>query len=681
MAQLLEADRHHVALPDGATVVVVGGGPAGAFFAIRILRKAHELGKKLEVLILEKKREVHFCQPAMLPAFWEGCNYCAGGISPRLADVLKENGLTLPDEIVEGRAAAVTVHGDWKSIELPIPEGRDMLSVFRGSRPAQRPGRYANFDSYLLNRAIDAGARVITANVRDVRYASSGRPLVSYPVTTHAGSRDETIEAEFVVLAGGVNHSPGMDVEGDCLFQSLQQMLPGFRPPKVRKTLICEMQAGEELLQDMKGEVHFAQYGSKDLHIEMSSLIPKGRWITLVLLGKSVDRADPIQYLEVVERFLKLPQINRLLPRKVELTPVCLCHPNMTVGVARGPFGHRIALVGDMAVSRLYKDGIFSAYATASALADCVLEVGIDRASLRARYWPVVRGFHLDNRFGRVVFLLNRLIFSHPVLSRIVYQALLTERKTEPKRRRRLASVLWKIASGDDTYRRILAAMFHPATVWMILMGGALVTARNHLTERVCGLSWTGFGRFSTGVSIEDVEKKRREIIDVLGIRPPQGSPEFERMYSIRIKADEARILHQLGKFGDSDRQYFTPRLIHVHRTAGNANEVGNTIRYDLFLRWLSFSVVLEKVVAARYLLYRVCSGFAQDGILAFDIDQEKGRCLLTIYVTFNFPSSRSPFKRLAWGLFRLVFPAFAHDVLWNHSLCKIKNLVEVEDR
>jgi flavin-dependent dehydrogenase len=202
MDHLPEFDRQPIVLPDGATVAIVGGGPAGAFFAIRILRKACELGKRLNVVILEKKKVVHFYQP-VLPLFWEGCNYCAGGISPRLADVLRENGLALPDEIVEGKADALTVHGDWKSIELPIPEGRDMLSVFRGSKPAQRPGRHANFDSYLLNRAIDAGVKVITAKVRDVCIATNGRPLVGYQVTTPAGSSDETIEADFVVLAGG----------------------------------------------------------------------------------------------------------------------------------------------------------------------------------------------------------------------------------------------------------------------------------------------------------------------------------------------------------------------------------------------------------------------------------------------------------------------------------------------
>ena len=172
-----------------------------------------------------------------------------------------------------------------------------------------------------------------------------------------------------------------MRVQSDRLFQAIATVLPGFRPPGVRKALICEMQAEEDLLQYMQGEVHFAQYGSGELHIEMSSLIPKGRWVTVVLLGKSVDRAEPSQYWQIMERFLQLPHIRRLLPNKARLKPVCLCHPNMTVGVARNALGPRIALTGDMVVSRLYKDGIFSAFVTATALADCILQQGIDRAA------------------------------------------------------------------------------------------------------------------------------------------------------------------------------------------------------------------------------------------------------------------------------------------------------------
>lgn len=664
-------------LPDGATVVVVGGGPAGSFFAIRALRKAREQGKTLNLTILERKTEVCFYQPLAFSS-WEGCNYCAGGISPRLADVLKENGLSLPEEVVEGRATEVTVHGDWKSIELPVPEGREMLTVFRGSRPKQRPGRYTNFDSFLLHHAAEEGAQVLTADVRDIRRASGGRPVVGYRLLTEETDRE--IEADFAVFAAGVNRAPGMDLGSDPLFGALAKAMPGLRPPKVRKAVICEMQAQEDLLRTMEGEVHFAQYGSKELSIEMSSLIPKGQWITVVLLGKSIDRADPSQYLRIADGFMTLPHIRRLLPQRAQLRTVCVCHPNMAVGAARHPFGDRIALVGDMAVSRLYKDGLYSAYVTGSTLAECILTEGVDRASLRKRYWPVVRSFHLDNRFGRTVFLLSRVVFSHPVLSRILYQALLTERKTKPEQRRRLADVLWRVASGDDSYFRILRGMLGPASVGSILIGGLLATIRNFTAERVFGLVWGGLGRYPTGVAIERVERKRGEILAVFGVSPPERPPQMERMYSIRIKADATAILRQLGKFGDPDREYFTPRFIQVQRTAGAPNAVGSTIRYNVTPSWLSFTVVLEKVVQERYLLYRVADGFARGGVLAFDIDRVRpGVSLLTIYVAFDFPRGTGPLGRLGWRLGRFIFPAFLHDVLWNHSLCAIKHLTELD--
>ena len=50
MTDISAAERPLLLLADGATVVVVGGGPAGAFFSVRILRRARELGKHLEVL-------------------------------------------------------------------------------------------------------------------------------------------------------------------------------------------------------------------------------------------------------------------------------------------------------------------------------------------------------------------------------------------------------------------------------------------------------------------------------------------------------------------------------------------------------------------------------------------------------------------------------------------------------
>jgi flavin-dependent dehydrogenase len=603
------------------------------------------------------------------------------------------------------------VHGDWKSVRLPVPEGREMLSVFRGSRPRQRTGRYINFDSFLLQHAIAQGAEVITGEVLHVHYTAEGKPLIGYrpaldrpvpardlsgpgPADADASGTLATIEADFAVFAEGVNRSPGMDVAADPLFVELTALIPGLRPPRVRRALISEMQAqggGPEALEAVDSEVHFCQYGSKELHIEMSSLIPKHDWVTVVLLGKSIDKAQPSEFLGIMQRFVELPHIRRLLPPGTRLRPGCSCHPSMTVGAARRPFGSRIALSGDLAVSRLYKDGLYSAWTTSAALADCILHQGVDRESLRRRYAPVVRAFDRDNRYGRVLFRLSRTVFSHPALSRVVYQAILTERRTTSLERRRLAPVLWQIASGDESYRRILAAMLHPASVWHMLTGGLLVTLRNVVTERIFGLDWTGFGRHQTGVSMEDRMRKREELFAVLGLEPPARAPEMERVYSIRVRAGTDAILEQLGKFGDPDREYLWPRYLSVRRTSGAPNEIGTTIRYDVGPGCggrnrrkghplVSFAVELEHIVPGRYLMYRIVDGFGRGGLFSFDIRPVKpGVNLLSTYVGFDFTRGDTLVSRLGWRLFRMVFPSFAHDVVWNHSLCKIRYLAEAD--
>lgn len=80
-------------LAEGATVAVIGGGPAGSFFALAMQRQMARLGKRFRVVILEKKKELGIHQHAFAMAYREGCNYCAGGISPRMNDVLGALGL------------------------------------------------------------------------------------------------------------------------------------------------------------------------------------------------------------------------------------------------------------------------------------------------------------------------------------------------------------------------------------------------------------------------------------------------------------------------------------------------------------------------------------------------------------------------------------------------------------
>ncbi|MDP6544938.1 MAG: hypothetical protein QGH60_13170 [Phycisphaerae bacterium] len=679
MARLRDGSQGPTVLEDGATVAVVGGGPGGAFFAIRLLKQARQAGRKINVVVIEKKKEPKFFGTAQSMCMREGCNYCAGGISPKLTDVLEADGLALPDDVLQSEFESLTVHGGWKNIKLPIPEGRRMTSVFRGSRPHGRPFRYENFDSYMLEKASDLGAAVITGAVHNVSYSDDHKPVVTW-WTDAARSEEKSLEADFLVLAAGVNRTGGLMDDGDPLSQSLQKFMPEFRPPKVRKALICELAADADCLQLMSGELHFVQYGSRTLKVEMSSLMPKAGYITVVLLGECVDRAAPVDNPRIIQEFLGLPHIRKLLPGKVDLTPLCLCNPNMTVGTARHPYAHRAAVIGDLVFARLYKDGILSSYMTASALADCILNTGIDKRSLKRRYWPVIKRFKRDTTFGRFVFLLSREAFSHPILSRILYQAISIERMTKPHDKRRLADLLWKMASGDDSYAHILASMFHPAALWAIVVRGSVISARDYITEQVFALKWEGLMRHPTAIPKEVFDEKRHHFAEIVDIEGPGKRLEFESMYSIEIRGSREAILRQVGRFGDSDREYLRPRMVNVHRISGQPNEVGSVIEYGLPFRWLNFSIVLERIIDQRQVIYRVMSGFAKGGVLVFEISPvREGICLLSTYVGFSFPKPKNPLRWIAWRMFKLAFPGFVHNVIWNHSLCSIKHLVEHE--
>jgi flavin-dependent dehydrogenase len=669
-------------LKDGDTIVIVGGGPAGAFFALHFLRQAGLHGLQANLVIIEKKGGDAPGEAIPYLSCREGCNYCAGGLSPKLTEALEEEGLFLPEDIIAGSIRSLTIHGHWKNIELRVPEKKRMYAVFRGSRPKGRSNQDRNFDSFLLEKAREAGARVIFGEVYDLCYSDEGKPTVLYrPARSEGrsgGEAGQAIEASFLVLAGGVNQALGKPVGNNPFWDVARKAVPEYSPPGVRRALICEVEIEKDLETFLEGEIYFVQYGSKSLKIEMSSLIPKGRYITAALLGRSVDSLKSRDNLALIEEYLRLPQLKRILPIGTATRPVCICAPNMTVGAAARAIGKRAAVVGDMAWARLYKDGIYSAYLTATALARAMLQDGIDARSLRSGYGAVIKRLKRDNGYGRVLFILNRLVFSSPTFSRVLYQAVLTERKTKPARARRLAEVLWKMASGDDTYRAGLRAMFHPLAVWSVFTGGFLLTIRNFLAEQLFGLRWHKLGRYPTGLHKEDMEQKRETLLRVGRPDCGPGRSAFESMYAITIKSEPGKVFRYLGAFGERNRGYFKPRWVKVERLSGRPNEPGSIIRYKTPFRFLDFQVILASRVEDKTLVYRVADGFAEGGILIFDIDKTKpGVSVLSIYVAFEFARGRRWTEKLFWFLFRYFFPGFVHDVLWNHSLCQLKDVIE----
>ncbi len=666
-------DDQGLALNDGDTIAVTGGGPSGSFFAIRVLREARRAGRHVKVVIIEKGKSIG---RDGISRHGRGCNHCAGGISPRLNDVLEQSGLAIPGTVIRGEVDTIWVQGLWKNFPFKVPEDMRMYSVLRGSFPQRAGSEFGGFDGFLLREAVKEGAEVVSGEVLGIDYSDTGMPRLEMNPAYEAS---KTIEASFVAVSTGINIQRGSDYGSNPLICCLRRINPRFSPARTRKALIFELEVGQDYLKKhMNREIYFVEYGSKELSLEHIALVPKRELLTVALIGRSIDEAElPKDARRIVREVLALPHMRRILPSMEPAPLACICAPRMAVRAARHPYADRVALIGDAVGSRLNKDGLYSAYRTATQLADTVLHHGIDERSLETSYGPAVEWLARDNRYGELMFGVSRLTFRTPVVSRIVYQAFATELKVRDKDRRPLGTVLWKMASGTSDYREVLKGMSSLPVLRSFLVGGVLVTLRNTLTEMLFGVKWGEYGRYPTVIMKEKRGDVKRAIEQRFGIEIGE-SPEFERMYKIKIRASPRQVFDELGKFGDERRNYLKLRSLEIKRISGLPNEVGSVIEYNAKLISMTLRMRLTSVVPDRALLYAVDEKFADRGKLVFDIERTKdGNWGLVLYAAFDFKRGKRLIGRIYWSLFRIFFPAFLHDIFWNHALCRIKEDVE----
>ncbi len=158
-------------LTDGSSIAVIGGGPAGSFFAYFLLQLAERVGLALDVDLYEPR---DFRQPAP-----QGCNMCGGIVSESLVQNLAVEGINLPPSVVQRGIDSYVLHTDVGSvrIELPLHEMR-IGAVHRGAGPRDVTERkWQSFDRHLLEQALARGAKHVPARVDDVG-REDGRPLI-----------------------------------------------------------------------------------------------------------------------------------------------------------------------------------------------------------------------------------------------------------------------------------------------------------------------------------------------------------------------------------------------------------------------------------------------------------------------------------------------------------------------
>lgn len=423
-------------LQNGSRIAVVGGGPAGSFFSYFLLRLANLIELELQLFIYEFK---HFSKIG--PA---GCNHCGGIVSESLVQLLATEGLNLPPEVVERGIESYVVHTDIGSVEVRTPlQERRIAAVYRGSGPLHSDGKAKSFDQYLLSAAEKRGAQIIHSKVEKITLAD-GKPVV------HAKGL-EPAEYDLLVGASGINTNT---------VEAFEHLGIGYHPPRSSKTYISEFQMGaEELKKRLGNSMHVFLVPFRG--VQFAALIPKGDYATLCLIGNHIDT-------EVVRAFLSLSEIKRFIPENWDPSkPNCKCHPYLNTRAAVSPYSDRVVLIGDSAVTRLYKDGIGAAYGTAKATAVAAILDGISSQSFEDYYWPVCRQIALDNFLGQIIFLIVTLVKRFRFFRRAILR-MVEQEQSNPHSKKDICMVLWDTFTGSAPYREILFRALMPSFLFRL---------------------------------------------------------------------------------------------------------------------------------------------------------------------------------------------------------------------
>ena len=250
-------------------------------------------------------------------------------------------------------------------------------------------------------------------------------------------------------------------------FGLFQKITPKFQPPKTTKTYICEYYLGKETIDKHFGDsMHVFLLNIP--HIKFGALIPKGNYVTLVLLGESINK-------EVVESFVRSESVKSCFPKEAELKSInpCKCFPSINIRQAKNPFDDRVVMIGDTSSSKLYKNGIGAAYITAKAAAKTVIFDGISKKDFKKSFLPVCKNLDFDNVIGKMIFLVTTVIQKSSILKKGLFRMVVKEQQKDNKKRK-MSSVLWDTFTGSAPYKGILLRTINPIVlltlIWNIIV-------------------------------------------------------------------------------------------------------------------------------------------------------------------------------------------------------------------
>lgn len=408
-------------LRDGSTVAVIGGGPAGAACAIKLLQGARERGLRLRVLIYEGKD------------FAVHANQCVGVLSPPVEEVLaRDLDVRLPRSLIKRQIFGYRLHGRRENIFLT---GHGATAATPGEMRATYAVERAEFDRFLLARARDLGAQVVDARVTGVEFINTRDGLDE--VRVYSESRYE--RADCVVGAFGLDE--GMLSVFEEVTNRHGNRGGGYRRPrKWLRSFLTSVETTPGFQSQKLGHiVHAFLLPAAVPRVEFGAVTPKGDHVLVNIAGEHVTSRD-------LDRFLRLPEVRALLPPFDERA-LNYHEGRFPSTPARGAYGHRYALVGDATGwLRPFKGkGINTAVVTGVRAAETMLAHGVSRAAL-AEYRKACADMLGDYVYGLWV---RRLMLAG---ARTFLDPMIDVGKTDPV----MYDALFDSVSGHASYRDII---------------------------------------------------------------------------------------------------------------------------------------------------------------------------------------------------------------------------------
>ncbi|MEP9412216.1 MAG: hypothetical protein HRF42_12620 [Candidatus Brocadia sp.] len=420
-------------LKDLSNIAVIGGGPAGSFFAHFTLRLAKEHSLKVIVTILDGR---DFIQKGPV-----GCNMCAGVLSETLLDKMESQGIILPRTRVQQEINGYYFQTQERGIQLHHPKPGHtprIITVFRGNGPRfSELTTNISFDDFLLKHVASEGVKVTSAVVEEIELPKDPQDMVNI-VYREADVRKK-MSADLIVGAFGLN---------TALIKRIVGKEFGYREPKSVRTCNAELYLGRSFIQErFHNTIYVFALGIKP--IKFAAFTPKSDYITVSLIGR-----EDITKAHLIE-FMKHPKVRELLPEGWTLPKnLCICFPKIPVTHADHPYTNRLVIIGDASISRTYKNGIESAFDTAQLAARTIFERGISEEDFKKGYYkPALRLLAQDNFFGNLIFGIHDYTTSKKHLVNAQIDRLVKQQNAWESIQ--INSILWNMVTGNASYKEI----------------------------------------------------------------------------------------------------------------------------------------------------------------------------------------------------------------------------------